>query len=174
MFVSVERKLDVSMGVAQLRLADLVHGSRLNDASLEAYQGGIDHLLRVGPIGDLPCTSRLVRVQIVDPVCRDGAVTWGMRWEATGVTSGLFPVLDANIRLTGEGGVGTRLTLTASYRPPLGALGAEMDRLLLNRVATATVRTFLTHVADALQGVPRPGRRDRRALVVRARTGTGA
>jgi len=54
-----------------------------------------------------------------------------------------FPVLDANIRLSDAGGERTEMVLTASYRPPLGAAGAGLDRLLLHRVATATIKTLL-------------------------------
>ena len=151
-FVLDERIIDVSIGVAQLRLASLAQGGWLNGASEAAYQGGMDYLARVGPFGDLPGASRLVRVQFVDPVYRDGAMTLGVRWEATGVTGGLFPVLDANIRLSGPGGQGSRVMLTASYRPPLGAAGAGLDRLLLHKVATATIGTFLARVTSALEG----------------------
>jgi hypothetical protein len=151
-FVSDERVLDVSIGVAELRLANLVQGDWLSGASQVGYQGGIDHLVRAGPFGDLPGASRLVQVQFVDPVYRDGAMTLGVRWEAVGVTGGLFPVLDANIRLSGEGGQSSRAVLTASYRPPLGAAGAGLDRLLLHRVAAATIKTFMTRVAGASEG----------------------
>jgi hypothetical protein len=151
-FVSDERVLDVSVGVAQLRLASLVQGGWLSGASQAAYQHGMDYLVRVGPFGDLRGTSRLVRVQFVDPVYRDGAMTLGVRWEATGLTGGLFPVLDADIRLGAQGGQGSRVMLAASYRPPLGAAGAGLDRLLLHKVATATIRTFLARVTSALEG----------------------
>jgi hypothetical protein len=151
-FVSGERVLDVSVGVAQVRLANLIQGGWLSGASQVAYQDGIDRLARVGPFGDLPGASRLVRVQFVDPVSRDGAMTVGVRWEATGVTGGLFPVLDANISLSGEGGQRSRVVLTACYRPPLGAAGAGLDRLVLHKVATATIRAFLAGVASALEG----------------------
>jgi hypothetical protein len=59
-FASVERVLNVGIGVAQLRLANLVQGDWLSRASQVAYQGGIDHLIRAGPFDDLPGTSRLV------------------------------------------------------------------------------------------------------------------
>ncbi len=154
MFVSDERVLDVSLGAAQPRLENLVHRGWLGEASQAAYEGGIDHLLRIGPFGDVPGTSRLVRVQFVDPVYRDGEMTVGVRWEAIGVAGGLFPVLDAIIKLSGEGEQGTRVVLTAAYRPPFGELGAELDRLLLRKVATRTIRTFLARVASALQGTP--------------------
>jgi hypothetical protein len=90
-FVSGEKAFDVSIGVAQLRLANLAQGGRLKAASKVAYQGGIDHLVRAGPFGDLPGASRLVRVQFVDPVYRDGSMTVGLRWEAIGMAGGLFP-----------------------------------------------------------------------------------
>ncbi len=77
-FVSDERVLNVSIGVAELRLAYLVQGDWLSGASQVAYQGGIDHLVRAGPFGDLPGATRLVRVQFVDPVYRDGAMAGGL------------------------------------------------------------------------------------------------
>jgi hypothetical protein len=151
MFVADGRGLDAGIGVAQLRLAGLVQGNLLCGASRLAYQSGIDCVRRSGPPGDALGTSRLARVQFVQPVYRDGAMTLGMRWETTGLAGRLVPVLDANIRLSEERDKGTWLGMTASYRPPLGALGAEMDRLVLHRVATATIRTFLNHLASALQ-----------------------
>jgi hypothetical protein len=100
-------------------------------------------------------------------------MTLGVRWEATGVTGGLFPVLDANIRLSGESSQSSRVVLTASYQPPLGLAGAGLDRLVLHKVATATIGTFLARAASALEGTPRGGRGDRRFVVVGAWAGTG-
>lgn len=71
---------------------------------------------------------------------------------AAGVTGALFPALDADIKLAAEGEEGTRMTLSGVYRPPLGALGAGLDRVLLHRVATATIRSLITHTAQALEG----------------------
>ena len=160
-FVSDERLLDLSLGAAQKRLDNLARRGWLDQASRAAYESGLDHPLRVGPFGDVPGASRLVRVQFVEPVYRDGAMTLGLRWEATGVTGGLFPVLDANLSLGDDGGGhghGTKLALTAAYRPPLGGVGAELDRLLLHRVAARTVSAFLTHVASALEETLASGR----------------
>jgi hypothetical protein len=153
-FVADERPLDLSLGAAQIRLESLARHGRLDEASRAAYESGFDHLLRVGPLGGVPGASRLVRVQFVEPVYREGVMTLGVRWEATGFTGGLFPVLDANLSLGGGGGHGARLALTAAYRPPLGGLGAELDRLLLHRVAAGTVRAFLASLAGALEGAP--------------------
>jgi len=58
-----------------------------------------------------------------------------------------------NRMLATEGDERTRMTLTAVYRPPFGALG-----VLLNRVATATIYSLMTHIVRALEGAaPAPG-----------------
>jgi acyl-coenzyme A thioesterase PaaI-like protein len=150
MFVSEQRVLSVSIGAARVRLANLVHDGWLAGAAEAAYGGSIDHLLRVGPFGDVACLSRKVRVQFLDPVDHGDAVTVGMRWAAVGMTGGLFPVLDADIELAAEGEEDTRVTLTGVYRPPLGAVGVGLDRMLLHRVATATIGSLLAHLAQAL------------------------
>ena len=79
----------------------------------------------------------------------------GLRWEATGITGVLFPVLDADISLSPAGEEATRLALVGAYRPPLDGVGATLDKVILNRVATATIATLLEHVATALASPPR-------------------
>lgn len=154
MFVSAEQALTVSFAAASARLAQLLSGAGLNDASREIYEGGVAYLLRVGPAWPVPGTSRLVRVLFTEPAYRDKELAVGLRWEATGMTGGLFPALDADIRLTPAGEQQALVTLTGSYRPPFGALGAGLDRLLLHTVATATINALLTQVAGVLEGAP--------------------
>jgi hypothetical protein len=152
MIVAQERVLAVPFTVASARLVALPYGHWFQDMSQTVYQGGVEYLTRVGPAGAMPGASRLVRVQFTEPARRDGTVTLGLRWEATGVTSGLFPALDADIRLSDRDGI-TRITLTGSYRPPFGPLGAGLDWLFLRTVATATLKTLLARIAAALEGV---------------------
>jgi hypothetical protein len=154
MFVSDERELALSFDEASSRLTRLVADGGLRGVSETAYQCGAERLMRVGPLGDAPGLSRLVRVRTVEPLYREGMMTVGVRWEAEGVTGGLFPVLDADIRLSAADDERVRVALIGSYRPPLGALGAGLDRLLLRTVATATIRAFLVRVAAALEGNP--------------------
>lgn len=154
MFISHERRLAVGFEVAAARLARLPGGAWFRAASEAVYTDGVEYLMRVGPAGAMPCVSRLVRVRFTEPACRDGMMTIGLRWEATGVTGGLFPALDADIRLSDDDDEGVRVTLTGSYRPPLGVLGARLDRFVLRTVATATLKTLLTQVAAVLDGVP--------------------
>jgi hypothetical protein len=157
MFVSEERVLAVSFAIASVRLASLANGGWFREASENVYRGGVEYLMRVGPAGAVPGASRLVSVRFTEPTYREGEATMGLRWEATGMTGGLFPALDADIRLSATENQGARVTLTGSYRPPLGALGAGLDRLLLRTVATATIKTLLARVAAVLAGAPAEG-----------------
>jgi hypothetical protein len=150
MFASGQQIVDVPLDVAESRLASVIRDGWLSDASAEAYQRSAEALFRVGPFGDAPGASRLVRVRFTDPSYRDGTTRVALRWEATGVTGGLFPALDADITLTAEG-ESTRVALTGTYRPPLGPLGAGLDRLVLGKVAAATIGAFLDQVCRALR-----------------------
>jgi hypothetical protein len=150
MFVAHALVLDVGFGAARARLAHLVYDGGLSGSSQTAYQDGLATLIRVGPFGDLPGASKLVQVSFLEPVYRPEAMTVGLRWEATGSTVGLFPVLDADIGLAPAGEQKTRLALFGTYRPPLGRFGAGLDKVLLNQVATSTVSALLRDIADAL------------------------
>ena len=108
---------------------------------------------RVGLSG----VSKLVRVQARELSWTDTSAGLALRWEATGPGGGLFPVLDADLKLAPAGDQGTLLTMAGVYRPPLGSLGVALDRAILRRVAGATIRSF-----------PRPdGGSDHRAARIR-------
>ena len=73
-----------------------------------------------------------------------------MRWKAAGPGGALFPALDADIRLTPAGPAVTVLAVSGTYRPPLGTVGAPADRVILHRIAQATIRAFTRHVGTAI------------------------
>ena len=150
MFVGDEVMLGLSFRSAQARLANLAQAGSLAGASAGAYGDGLASLIRVGPIGAVPGASKLVEVRFRNLVIRDGTALLTLRWEATGPGGGLFPALDADITLAPAGEQATRLTLAGAYRPPLAGLGAGLDRAILHRVATATIRSLLSRVAEAL------------------------
>jgi hypothetical protein len=156
MFVVEDLTIGTGSRAAQARFANLLHGDWLAETSMAACEGGIEGLLRVGPAG--PVAAKLVRIRFLDPVYRGDVMTVGLRWEAAGAAGSLFPVLDANISISPAGDETARLTLAGSYRPPLGRLGAGLDRAVLHRVATATMRCLLRSVAEALVS-PAPARR---------------
>ena len=147
MFVGDEVRLDVSFAIARERLARLSESGALFEPSEDAYTG----LARVGPAG----LSKLVRVQVRELSWTDRSAGLALRWEATGTGGGLFPVLDADLRLAALG-EGTVLTMAGTYRPPLGSLGEALDRAILHRVAGATVRSFLAQVAVQITGQSGP------------------
>ncbi len=152
MFVGDEVVLDVSFAVARARLANLTQGGWLLSASDDAYGRGVTGLSRVGALG----LSKVVRVQAHDLAEQEGSAGLAIRWEVTGPGGGLFPVLDADIRLHPADEQRTLLTLEGAYRPPFGALGQALDRAILHRVAAATIRNFLHWVAAGVTGQPAP------------------
>jgi hypothetical protein len=109
-----------------------------------AYRAGEELHARVG-LGRLPI-AKTVRLEVGTPVRTDERTTLPLRWEATGPTS-LFPRMDADIVLEPLGADYAHLSFRGSYDPPLGPVGAAADRLVLHRVAEATVRRFTDAVA---------------------------
>ena len=153
MFVGDEVLLEVGFALARDRLAQLADSDALVSASEDAYSHEAVHIMRVG----VPGLSKLVRVQARELARTDTSTGLAIRWEATGPGGRLFPVLDADIRLSPAGDSASLLTMTGSYRPPLGALGGVLDRGILHRVAEATIRNFLAEVAAQIGGQPGAG-----------------
>jgi hypothetical protein len=147
MFVGDEVVLDVSFAVARARLADITGSDLLRSASEDAYGAGITGLAQVGALG----LGKLVRVHVRPLAQTGGHAGLAIRWEATGPGGGLFPALDADITLV-RAGQTTLLVLAGVYRPPLGPLGAALDRAALHRVAAATIRNFLGRLAASVTG----------------------
>jgi hypothetical protein len=115
----------------------------------EAHARG-DGLL--GDVGVGPLGARLrrqVRIQLGEPVRFPSMTSLPLTWEPVGL-EGVLPRLDANLELGSLGGDRTQLAISARYRPPLGVVGRAMDRVLLHRVAEATVKDFLDRVGAAI------------------------
>jgi hypothetical protein len=146
MFVGDMVRLEVGFALARERLVQLSESGALFGPSADAYGPS---LTRVGVAG----VSKLVRVQTRELSWTDASAGLALRWEATGAGGALFPVLDADLTLALDG-EGTVLRLAGAYRPPLGPLGQALDRTILDRVADATVRSFLTRVAAQLADQP--------------------
>ena len=101
----------------------------------------------VGPLGVR--LRRQVRIRLGEPVRYPSMTSLPLTWEPVGL-EGLLPRLDANLELGSLGGDRTQLALSARYRPPLGAVGQAVDRVLLHRVAEATVKDFLDRLGQAI------------------------
>lgn len=149
MFVGSEVVLDAGFDVVCRRLAAVAGDGWLREASEEAYVTLSRGLRRVGPVRGV---SRLVEVTVRSLAVRGDVAVLALRWVATGPGRGLLPVLDADVTLTPRGGASV-LAMTGSYRPPLGAAGEALDRAVLHSVAEATIRNFVTALANSVMSV---------------------
>ncbi len=150
MFVAAEGTVQARLEDAVARLRHLINHGVLRSTSQEAYEGGLWAVARVGPFGPVPGLSRLVRVLVAEPVQRGATVTMPMRWEATGAAGDLFPLLDADLTLTGEEPDQVHVRLDGSYRPPLGRAGEALDQLVMHRLAVATMKSLMTGLVAGL------------------------
>jgi hypothetical protein len=101
----------------------------------------------VGPLGDR--LGRRVAVSVGAPVRFPSMTSLPLTWEPIGL-EGLFPRLEADLEVGPLGEGRTQLAISARYRPPLGAVGRAVDRVLLHHVAEATVKDFLDRVGEAI------------------------
>lgn len=156
MFGTSETTVAAPYADAAARLLNLLTEPALTTVSHAAYASGQETLAQVGPFGAVSGLSKLVRVHFLEAREDAGTLNVPLRWEATGPTGALFPVLDADLILGPEEScpddspARTRLRLLYSYRPPLGRLGAILDAALLSRIADATIRSLLDAVAELL------------------------
>ena len=86
-------------------------------------------------------TTDLEQVRPLSPTERE----WKQR-----IYERLLKVLDLSV-LGSLGEDRTQLAISARYRPPLGVVGRTVDRVLLHRVAEATVKDFLDRVGERIQ-----------------------
>jgi hypothetical protein len=101
----------------------------------------------VGPLGVR--LRRQVTIQLGEPVRFPSMTSLPLTWEPVGL-EGLLPQLDANLELGSLGEDRTQLAISARYRPPLGVVGRAVDRVLLHRVAEATLKDFLDRLGQAI------------------------
>ena len=150
MFVRGEARAEISLTLAQVRLANLARAGWLLSASQGAYGAGTADLARADPPGPVRGKSRLVNVHFRDLAAYGGPAHLALRWEAIGPGGELFPTLDADIALSPAGEHATTLTLAGVYRPPPGNRGGELDQVVWRRVAEAMIRTFVNRIAEAI------------------------
>jgi hypothetical protein len=137
---------------------DTVEASLLEDA--EAWVPGLLRAaedrgqLLLAEVGFAVETGRIdkeVEIRLGTPYRITSKTLLPMTWRATGAER-LFPQLDADIEVAALGPNRTQLSISARYRPPMGALGRALDRTMLHRVAEATIKDFLDRVGERLSG----------------------
>lgn len=118
--------------------------------ALDAQRDGQRLLAEVG--FDVDATRRVdkeVEIEIGDPYVIPSKTMLPITWRATAAER-VFPQLDADIEIAALGSERTQLSISARYRPPLGAVGRALDKALLHRVAEATVKDFLDRVGERI------------------------
>jgi hypothetical protein len=108
-----------------------------------------DTLLAEVGFGEDVRIARTVEIEFTPRVRTGTKVIYPFRWSASG-PAGMFPALDADLEVAPLGAETTQLAISARYVPPLGKLGRLIDRVVLARVAEATVKDFLDRVALAV------------------------
>ena len=123
--------------------------------AVEAMDHGHTVLAEVG----FPVAGRRMgkEVEIVlgDAVETPGRTWLPLWWKATGAGS-LFPSLEGELEAAPLGNNLTQVGLSARYKPPFGVLGTTLDRMLLHRIAEATVQDFLQRIGEAIDTQARP------------------
>jgi len=142
-------------------VAELEDGARLGRAVKGAGEALSQMRLKVGPRNWPSLLAKTVEV-VPGPVRRHDDVTLlAFSWRATGPGS-LFPTLDADLEVSPLGEGRSEVALRGRYEPPGGAPGKVADRLVLHRLADATVRAFLSQLVLQLeQGASAPRARTR-------------
>lgn len=114
----------------------------------DAHRRGDALLTDVG-FGEAIRIEREVTIQLSDPIRSSTKTVIPLRWEAAAHPR-LFPSMDADLEVASLGPMRTQLAISARYVPPFRAIGRALDRALLSRVAEATVKDFVDHVAAAM------------------------
>jgi hypothetical protein len=152
MFVAAETVVAAPFAQARPGLVAVADGGWLESASGDAYGRWGAGLARVGPRGSARAMSRLAEVRRTGLSARSTSATLILRWEAAGPGGRLFPVLDADLILAPYGDSASLLALAGVYRPPPGAVGTAPKRVVMRRVAQATLQGFVNQIgADILK-----------------------
>jgi hypothetical protein len=149
MFVRYFVDLSAPFAAAEARLLDAPE--RWLPGLLEqAEDRGSRLLADVGfSLGEDRRVDKQVQVTIGQPYRIPSKTLVPITWAATG-SERLFPALEGDLELAPLGERRTQLSISARYKPPLGAVGRALDRALLHRVAEATVKDFLDRVVEAI------------------------
>lgn len=144
MFIHYSTHVPVGLAEVEKRL-DRVKGELQEWADL-AYREGEELRSKVGPT---PGLAKSVALEIgLAEIHRTGLV-YPIKWTAHGAGA-LFPELNADLALSQMGPDMTSLSLDGTYEPPLGVVGRVADRMILGRLADATVRNWMDRLAEAV------------------------
>lgn len=142
-FIIVSRPADEIV----VALTNGVHLGRAARGAGEALSG---LRVKVGPQGWPLLLAKTVEITTGPVRQHDDAMLVAFSWRASGPGS-LFPALDADIEVSPIGPGRSEVALRGRYEPPGGAPGKVADRLVMHRLADATIRAFLSQLALQLE-----------------------
>jgi len=123
--------------LAEDRSGDLVAALSVNLAGVEVSK---DISIRVGEVREEGHgNSELSRITSI-----------GLSWQAT-ESPGLFPAMDAELKVYPLSFSETQVELVGSYDPPMGVLGSALDAVVGHRIAEASVHRFVRAVVERLR-----------------------
>jgi len=146
----LEDSVDVSRPFEAVRERFVSDGTWFAPLASAAEEDGEALYLRMGPSWASGRVAREIRVTLGPPRDRGIAVVVPVSWQSSGLPA-LFPVLDGDVELLPRNPDYCRVSLFASYVPPFGQLGGQLNRALLHHVAQSTVRSFLVRMAESLE-----------------------
>lgn len=150
MFVEYSTRVEATLSDVEKSL-DRVRSS-LEEWADTAYREGEQLRARVGPSASI---AREVKLDIGGAEIHRSGLVYPIHWTASEAGL-LFPELNADLILSKAGSIVTYLTLRGTYRPPLGPLGRLADRVVLGRVADATIADWMERLATALSSESAP------------------
>jgi len=118
-------------------------------ASVASPLGERRYLVKVGFHAAAAHIGKQVELTVGTPVERGQWLEIPVTWRATGPGQ-LFPVLDGKLTVQPLGPHSSILWIGATYQPPLGGLGRQLDAAALHNVASATIEEFVEGVAGRL------------------------
>jgi hypothetical protein len=118
-------------------------------ASVASPLGERRYLVKVGFHAAAAHISKQVELTVGTPVERGQWLEIPVTWRATGPGQ-LFPVLDGKLTVQPLGPHSSILWIGATYQPPLGGLGRQLNAAALHNVASATIEEFVEGVSGRL------------------------
>ena len=148
MFVGDEIRVDIAAAAATASLAHLIDRGTLISYSRKAWHAGA--AAESSALYPAQLQPELAHVLTQGPMVRGAVTAWALRWETAATCGRLIPVLDADLTVVPESNDATLIGLEGVYGPAAGRTEGALDRAVLQRSAAAIIRSFLTHLADAV------------------------
>ena len=150
MFAHADLALALPLHTATEALDRALADGGLTAESRRAMADGLQFVMPVGPRGSA-FPARQVEVRLLPARWVGQRRVVILRWETTGPTGRMFPALDADLDLAAGDDRGVcKLSIVGCYEAPMAAAGETIDKIMMSKVASATMNALLREVAAQL------------------------